>query len=111
MVPEIITGTAMPRAVEFVGDGEDRGLGVERVEDGLDQERIDAAGEQPAHLLGIGDAQLVEGDGAKAGIGDVGRDRGGAVGRADGAGDEARAAVLVLRDPRGLARQPRAFAR
>jgi hypothetical protein len=45
----------------------------------------------------------------KLGIENVGRDRGGAVGRADGAGDETLAAVLVLRDARGLARQPRAF--
>ena len=94
---------------KLLGDGVERGLGVERVENGLDQQRVDAAVEQPAHLLGIGGAQLVEGDGAEAGIGDVRRDRGGAVGRADGAGDEALAAVLVLRDGGGLARQPRAF--
>ena len=94
---------------EFLGDGVDRRLGVERVEDGLDQQRIDAAVEQAADLLGIGDAQRVEGDGAKAGIGHVGRNRGGAVGRPDRAGDETLAAVLVLRDGRSLARQPRAF--
>ena len=45
----------------------------------------------------------------KLGIEHVGRDRGGAVGRADGAGDKARTAVLVLRDLRRLAREPRAF--
>ena len=66
MVPEIITGRSDAARREFLGDGEDRGLGVERVEDGLDQQRVDAAVDQPAHLLAIGDAQFVEGDGAKA---------------------------------------------
>ena len=75
--------------VQLFGDGEDRGLGVERVEDRLDQQHVDAAVDQAAHLLAIGLAQLVEGDGAEARIEHVGRDRGGAVGRADGAGDEA----------------------
>ena len=65
MVPEIMTGSATPRASRL-RDREDRGLGVERVEDGLDQEEIGAAVEQAARLLGIGDAQIVEGDGAKA---------------------------------------------
>ena len=91
---------------ELVGDGENRRLGVERVEDGFDQQRIDAAGQKPAHLLGISKPQLVEGDGAKAGIGDVRRDRSGAVGRTERAGDETLAAVLVLpraAPPRGRA--------
>ncbi len=87
----------------------DRRLGVERVEDGLDQQEVGAAVDQPLDLLGIGLAQLVEGDGAEAGIGHVGRDRGGAVGRPDRAGDEARAAVLALRDVGGRAREPRAL--
>ena len=95
--------------VELFGDGEDGGLGVERVEDGLDQQRIDAAVEQAAHLFGVSDAQFVEGDRAKARIQNVGRDRGGAVGRADGAGDEALLAVLVLRDARGVAGEAGAF--
>ena len=90
MVPEIITGTLTPRSSMHLGDGEDRRLGVERVEDRLDQQQVGAAVDQPARLLAIGRAQFVEGDGAEARIADVGRDRGGAVGRADGAGDEAR---------------------
>ena len=76
-------------------DGEERGLGVERVEDGLDQQQVGAAVEQPAHLLAVGVAQLVEGDGAEARVGDVGRDRRGAVGRPERAGDKARPAVLA----------------
>ena len=76
------------------GDRIQRRLGVERVEDGLDQQQVGAAVEQAVDLLAVGRAQIVEGDGAEAGIGDVGRDRRGAVGRADGAGDKARLAVL-----------------
>ena len=76
------------------GDRVQRRLGVQRVEDGFDQQQVGAAVEQAVDLLAIGLAQIVEGDGAKAGIGDVRRDRGGAVGRADGAGDKARLAVL-----------------
>ena len=40
--------------------GEDRGLGVERVEDGLDEDEIGAAVDQALDLLGIGLAQFVE---------------------------------------------------
>ena len=77
-----------------LGDGVERGLGVKRVEDGLDQQQVGTAVEQALDLLAIGVAQIVEGDGAVAGIRNVGRDRRGAVGRADRAGDEAGLAVL-----------------
>ena len=93
----------------LVEDRVDRGLGVERVEDRLDQQQVGAAVEQAAHLLGIGVAQLVERDGAEARIGDIRRDRRGAVGRPERAGDEALAAVLVLGRDRGGAHQPRAL--
>jgi hypothetical protein len=56
------------------GDRENGGLGVERVEDGLDEQRIDAAVKEAVHLFGVSDAQLVEGDSAKAGIQNVRRD-------------------------------------
>ena len=87
---------------EQLGDGVERRLGVERVEDGLEQEQIGAAFDEALGLLAIGFAQLVEGDGAETGIAHVGRDRRGAVGRAHGAGDEARAAVLARRDRGGF---------
>ena len=109
MVPEIITGTSMPRCFRDFGDGVERRLGVERVEDGLDQQQVGAAVEQALDLLAVGGAQIVEGDGAEAGIGNVGRDRGGAVGRADGAGDEARLAVLGGYAGGGGARELGAF--
>ena len=76
--------------LEVFVDREQRGLGVERVEDGLDQQQVDAAVDQRGHRFGVGGHQLVEADVAKARIVDVGRDRGGAVGRTEHAGDEAR---------------------
>ena len=96
--------------LRHLGDGADGGLGIKRVEDRLDQEKIGAAFDQAVDLLRIGDAQLIEGDGAEARIGDVGRDRGGAVGGADGAGHETRTAVLGLRDRGGGAGELGAFA-
>ena len=81
----------------FLGDFRnrvERGLGVQRVENGFDQQQIGAAVEQAVDLFAIGLAQIVEGDGAIAGVGNVGRDRSGAVGRAERAGDETRLAVL-----------------
>ena len=76
------------------GNGVERRLGVQRVKNGFDQQQIGAAVEQAVDLLAIGLAQIVEGDGAVAGVGNVGRNRCGAVGRAQRAGDEARLAVL-----------------
>ncbi len=83
-------------------DGEHRRLGVQRVEDGLDQQEIRPAVQQRAGLLAIGGGEFVERGGAEAGIIDVRRDRGGAVGRPDGAGDEAAAAILRLGQLRRL---------
>ena len=76
--------------------GEDRRLGVQRVEDGLDQDNVGAAVDQAAQLFAIGEAQVVEGHGAIAGIVDVGRHRGGAVGRPERTGDKAALAILLL---------------
>ena len=103
MVPEIMIGSVTPPSSNSLVACEDRRLGVQRVEDGLDQEEVGAALEQAARLLAVGVAQLVEGDGAGARIVDVGRHRGGAVGRPDRAGDEARLAVALARP-----RSPRA---
>ena len=96
--------------LRHLGDRVDGGLGVERVEDGLDQQQIGAALDQPVDLLRIGGAQLVEGDGAEARIGHVGRDRGGPVGRPDGAGHETRTAVLGFARSGGGAGELGAFA-
>ncbi len=87
--------------VEQALDGEDRGLGVERVEDGLDQEHLGAAVDEAARLLGVGRRQIVERRGAEAGVRHVRRDRRGAVGGAERARDEAAAAVPFLGHDRG----------
>ncbi len=90
-------------------DRVERGLGVQRVEYGFDQQQIRAAVEQAVDLLAVGGAQVVEGHCAVAGIADVRRDRGGAVGRAECARDKTRLAVLGLGALGGVARQLRAF--
>ncbi len=75
--------------LEHLLHGEDRRLGVEGVEDGLDQDQVGAALDQAAGGLGVVLHQLVEGDVAVAGVVDVRGDRTGAAGRAEHAGDEA----------------------
>ena len=84
-VPERLGDLAGQRAPGRVGDGagddhrpaaaalleqrlerEDRGLGVEGVEDRLDQQQVGAAVDQAAGLLEVGLDQLVEGDVARA---------------------------------------------
>ena len=88
-------------------EGEDRGLGVERVEDRLHQEQVGAAVDQARGLLGVRLHELLEAGVAEARVVDVGRDRGGAVGRAQTAGDVARPVGLGVGDRvRGLAGQP-----
>ena len=80
-----------PRLLEHLLDGDQRGLGVERVEDGLDQQQVDAALDQSPDLLGVGRPHLLERDGAERRVVHVRRDREGAVGRPQVARDEARA--------------------
>ena len=87
-----------------LGGGDERGLRVERVEDGLDQQQVDAALDEPAHLLGVGLDDLVERHGPVAGVVDLGRERERDVERADRAGHEAAAGLVGC-----LAREPRAF--
>ena len=60
IVPEIITGRSHALLGEDLLAGEDRRLGVQRVEDRLDQDDVGAAVDQAAQLLAIGDAQIVE---------------------------------------------------
>ena len=76
--------------LEDVLDGDERRLGAEGVEDRLEQEDVRAAVEEPPHLDLVRRAHLVERGGAVGRVVDVGRDRQRAVGRAHGAGDEAR---------------------
>ena len=128
-IPERFRHLARQQAARFVGDGAgnhhrhvdaarrgdlrdgiERSLGVQRVEDGFHKENVRAAVEQAVDLFAIGDAQIVEGHRAVTGVGDVRRDRCGAVGRAERAGDKARLAVFGFRAARRVADQARAFA-
>ena len=54
IVTDIITGQADARLVEQDLEGEKRGLGVQRVEDRLDEERVDSGRREGARLLGVG---------------------------------------------------------
>ena len=88
IVTETITGSLIRRLVEQVVDGEQAGLEVERVEDGLGQEDIGAAVDQGLGLFVVGGREPVEVHGPIAGVVDVRRERGGAVRGADRTGDE-----------------------
>ena len=90
--------------------GEDRGLGVQRVENRLDEENIRAAVDETLDLLAIGDAELVEADRAETRIVDVGRKRRGSVGRPQRASDETAPSVRLLRLDRRTPRQSRPVA-
>ena len=65
-VPETIRGT-LPRFLKGFRDREERGLGIERIENGFDQQKIDTAFEQSKHLVAIRLPDLIEGDRAEAG--------------------------------------------
>ncbi|OIQ78929.1 hypothetical protein GALL_393590 [mine drainage metagenome] len=91
-------GQALPTGLEPFVDGEQRGLGVEGVENGFHQEQVHAFLAERLRLRVIGGAQLLESDVARAGVVDVGADAGGLGRGAEGAGDEAR---LVRRGVRG----------
>src|SRR5207248_2547387 len=80
--------------------GDDRGLRVQRVEDGFDQKEVDAALAQRADLLGVRLDHLVEGRGAVGGIVHPRRERERHVERPDRAGHEP--AELVGDLPREL---------
>ncbi len=91
-----------------VEGGGDRGLGVERVEDRLDQEEIDPAGDEGADLLGVGLDDLIEGGRPERRVVHLRRDREGHVERANRPGDEPRTAgVGCRRLVAGLSREPR----
>ena len=114
-VPERLDGLARQRTPAQVDDrhrdpqrqvrgdlarGGDRGLRVERVEDRLDQQQVDAAVGQRLDLLGVRGADLVERHRPVRRVLHPGGQRQRDVQRPDRAGDEAPARLV-----RGLARQ------
>mmetsp|Transcript_55188 Transcript_55188/g.146427 ORF Transcript_55188/g.146427 Transcript_55188/m.146427 type:complete len:1471 (+) Transcript_55188:155-4567(+) len=86
------------RLLVILVDGVEGGLGVERVEDGLDEDDVRAAVNQPGDLLLVGRDDLVPSAVAIARVLDRRRDRERAVGRPNRASDEARAVRLLLSD-------------
>ncbi len=95
MVNETITGTRRPGVLEVFVDGEQGRLGVQRVEDGFQQQKIHAAVQQPARLLGIGRDQLIKGDGAERRVVDIRGKRGRLAGRPERARHETHAGQAV----------------
>ena len=77
-------------------DREDRRLGVQRVENGLEENQVGAAVDESLERLAIDLHELVEIDVAETRVVDFGRDRRGLVGRSEHAGDEARLARVAL---------------
>ncbi len=75
-------------AVEVLVDGEQACFHVEGVEAGLGQQQVDTAFDEALDLFGVGADEVIEGDGAVAGVVDLGGEGGGLVGGADAAGDE-----------------------
>ncbi|MNF97088.1 hypothetical protein D3C84_799040 [compost metagenome] len=76
--------------LEHLLHGEDGCLGVEGVEDGFDQDQVGAAFDQALGGFGVVFHQFIEGHVAIAGVVHVRRQRAGAAGRAEHAGNEAR---------------------
>ena len=110
-VPEGLDGLARERAAAAVGDrdrnndrnapaalletifnGRERRLGVQGVEDRLHQQEVDPAFQEAAHLISVSGRESIEVDGAKRRVLHLGGDRGGPVGRPDGACDKTRPA-------------------
>ena len=76
------------RIPEIFLNGEDGGLGIQRIKNGFDQQQVDTAIYQSPHLFIIGVGHFVETDGPETGIVDI-RGKGKCfIHRADGAGDE-----------------------
>eukprot|EP00754_Rhynchopus_humris_P019685 Rhum_TRINITY_DN14653_c10_g1::Rhum_TRINITY_DN14653_c10_g1_i1::g.106929::m.106929 len=80
---------AAARSLQHLVGGEECGLRVQRVEDGLDEEDVHTALEQTLDLLRVRRHQLVVRDVAELRLLDGGRDRAGPVGGTHGAADVA----------------------
>ena len=82
--------------VEHVARGHDGRFGVERVEDRLDQEQVDAAVDEASHLLRVALAHVVESDRPVRRVVHLGRKRERLVERAERAGDEPRPVFALV---------------
>jgi hypothetical protein len=106
MVPEIITGQRRPASSKNFSMANSAALALSVSNTVFHQQDVGAAGGQAARGFDVIGHQRVEGDVARAGVIDVGRERGGARGRPQHAGDEARF-VGCGKAVSGFARQPR----
>ena len=61
MVPEMITGSGVHGPRKCL-DGEQRRLGVQRIEDGLDQQQVETTVDKAVQSFEVGGDQLVVGD-------------------------------------------------
>ena len=107
IVPEMMIGRSTPGFVDRLSHREDRRLGVQRVEDRLDQQQVDAAFDQRARADRVGRRELIEVDVAERRIVDVRRQRRRAIGRARARRRRSAtcpvcAAILVRRPARDL---------
>ena len=75
--------------VHRVGDREERGLQIQRVEAGLGEQEVGPPLEQPVHLFAVRGDERLKCDGAVRGVVDVGGERCRSVGRPDRPRDEA----------------------
>jgi hypothetical protein len=91
--------------VEDFAQGDEGGLGIERVEDGLDHHDVGPARDERADLMFVGLAHLVKGDDAEAGVLGVGRVRERYGHGSDRPGDVAFASGLVADAVAPLARE------
>ena len=78
----------------FVG-GKEGGFGIERVEDGLDEDEVDPTLHQSINLLAIDRGQIHEGHRTSCRIVDIGADGGRAVGRPHPTRHKARACAVL----------------
>ncbi len=88
--------TTLGLSLEEALDGEDRGLSVERVEDGLDQQQVGTAVQQGDGGVGVGLDQLVPAHRPEARVVDIRRERQRLGGRPEHAGDPAHPPVEGL---------------
>ena len=72
--------------LEILFDGKERRLGVQGIENSLDQKDVDATLDETGGGRSVGLDQFVKGDIPESGILHVGRQRGGPVGGAQGPG-------------------------
>ncbi len=91
-------GQAEAELLENLVDGEERGLCIERVEDGFNQQEIDPAFDERLGLFGIGGHKIVEGDRAKSGVVHIRRHRSRTVGRPDGPRHKQGAGGILLQN-------------